>query len=86
MLFRSQKNGVWYLGAITNWDSREVTIDFSFLEKGKQFEAEIFSDGINADKAAVDYKKETRTVTSDSKIKYRLASGGGLAAIISVKK
>ncbi|MBS7233132.1 glycoside hydrolase family 97 protein [Flavobacterium psychroterrae] len=77
-----RKANIWYLGAITNWDSREITIDFSFLEKGKKFEAEIFSDGLNADKAAVDYKREIITIDSMTKLKYRLASGGGLAMII----
>ena len=77
-----RKANTWYLGAITNWGSREVTIDFSFLEKGKKYEAEIFSDGINADKAAADYKKEIITIDSTTKLKYHLASGGGLTAII----
>lgn len=77
-----KKADTWYLGAITNWDSREITIDFSFLEKGKKYEADIFSDGINADKAAVDYKREKIIVDSTTKLKYRLASGGGLAMII----
>lgn len=77
-----RKNAVWYLGSITNWDSREITIDFSFLEKGKKYEAEIFSDGLNADKAAVDYKREIISIDSTTKLKYRLASGGGLAMII----
>ncbi|MDW8852286.1 glycoside hydrolase family 97 protein [Flavobacterium sp. MMLR14_040] len=77
-----KKTNIWYFGAISNWDSREITIDFSFLEKGKKFEAEIFSDGLNADKAAVDYKKEIITVDSNTKLKYRLANGGGLAMII----
>lgn len=82
----ARKKGVtWYLGAITNWDSRETTIDFSFLEKGKKYEAEIFSDGLNADKAAQDYKREIMTVDAATKLKYRLASGGGLAMIITAK-
>lgn len=81
-----RKGNTWYLGAITNWDSRDVTIDFSFLEKGKKFQAEIFSDGLNADKAASDYKKEIITVDSTTKLKYRLASGGGLAMIIKQLK
>jgi len=77
-----RKTSTWYLGAITNWDSRDITIDFSFLEKGKKYEAEIFSDGLNADKAAVDYKREIIIVDSNSKLKYHLANGGGLAMII----
>jgi len=81
-----KKANTWYLGAITNWDSREITIYFSFLEKGKKFEAEIFSDGLNADKAAVDYKREIITVDSTTKLKYRLANGGGLAMIIQPQK
>lgn len=77
-----KKDTTWYLGAITNWDSRGITIDFSFLEKGKKYQAEIFSDGLNADKAAVDYKREIIMVDSTTKLKYILASGGGLAMII----
>ncbi|MEN2400506.1 glycoside hydrolase family 97 protein [Flavobacterium sp. MC2016-06] len=81
-----RKDATWYLGAITNWDSRDLTIDFSFLEKGKKYEAEIFSDGLNADKAAVDYKREIIAVDATTKLKYHLASGGGLATIIQPKK
>lgn len=77
-----RKGSTWYLGSITNWDSRDITIDFSFLEKGKKFQAEIFSDGLNADKAATDYKREIITIDSATKLMYRLASGGGLAMII----
>ncbi|HSD08515.1 glycoside hydrolase family 97 protein [Flavobacterium sp.] len=80
-----RKNTTWYLGTITNWDSREITVDFSFLEKGKTYEAEIFSDGLNAEKAANDYKREIITVDSTTKLKYKLASGGGLAMIILSK-
>ena len=77
-----RKANTWYLASITNWDSREITIDFSFLQKGKKFEAEIFSDGLNADKAANDYKREIITVDPSTKLTYRLASGGGLTMII----
>lgn len=80
-----KKENNWYLGAITNWNSRDITIDFSFLEKGKTFEADLFTDGLNAEKAAVDYKREKITVDSASKITFHLASGGGLSAIISPK-
>lgn len=48
---------------MTDWTPRDCTIDLSFLGEGS-YEAEIFSDGINADREATDYKKEVRTVTS----------------------
>lgn len=80
-----KKGTAWYLGAITNWNGRDITIDFSFLEKGKTFEADLFTDGLNAEKAAVDYKREKITVDSSTKMTFHLASGGGLSAIISLK-
>jgi len=80
-----KKENNWYLGGITNWNSRDITIDFSFLEKGKTFEADLFTDGLNAEKAAVDYKREKITVDSTTKMTFHLASGGGLSAIISAK-
>jgi alpha-glucosidase len=80
-----KKENNWYLGAITNWNGRDITIDFSFLEKGKTYEADLFTDGLNAEKAAVDYKREKITVDSTTKMTFHMASGGGLSAIISPK-
>lgn len=76
-----RKDNIWYIGAMTNWDKRDLEIDFSFLGKGK-YEAEIFKDGINADKDATDYKREIIKVSSVSKLAVHLESGGGFAAKI----
>jgi alpha-glucosidase len=78
-----RKGDTWYVGAMSNWDARELTLDFSFLGAGN-FEAEIFKDGINADRDATDYKKETIKITSATKLKVQLSNGGGWAA--SIKK
>lgn len=79
----ARKNGQeWYVGAMTDWDPRELTIDLSFLEEGKSYTADIFSDGVNADRNANDYKKTTQKVTRNDKLKIRLAPGGGWAARI----
>jgi alpha-glucosidase len=67
---------------MTNWNERDIEINFSFLEKGN-YEAEIFQDGINADRDATDYKKEIIKVTSKDKMKIHLAPGGGWAARIT---
>ncbi len=74
-----QKDGVWYIGAMTNWTARELTIDFGFLETGK-FTAEVFSDGINAHRDATDYKKEIIEISANDKITIKMAPGGGWAA------
>jgi alpha-glucosidase len=71
----------WYVGAITNWDERDLVIDLSFLGGGT-FEAEIFQDGINANREATDYKKVVRKVSSTDKLQVHLAKGGGWAARI----
>ena len=43
---------------------------------------EMFSDGINANRHASDYKKEALTVTSNDKLTIRFAKGGGWVARI----
>ena len=71
----------WYVGGMTDWTAREITLDFDFLDTGT-YAVTLFIDGINADKQAEDYKKEVFTVTSGSKKKIRMASGGGFAMTI----
>jgi alpha-glucosidase len=80
-----RKGDTWYIGAITNWNAREITLDFSFLGEG-QFEAEIFQDGINADREGTDYKRLTKAISEKDKIKIKLAPGGGWTAKIYPKK
>ncbi|HLP04176.1 MAG TPA: glycoside hydrolase family 97 protein [Paludibacter sp.] len=73
------KNNNWYVGALTNWDSRSMTIDLSFLPEG-QYKAEIFSDGVNADRDATDYKREEKILTNKDKLNIQLATAGGWTA------
>ncbi|WP_026473353.1 glycoside hydrolase family 97 protein [Alkaliflexus imshenetskii] len=82
----ARRNGAdWYVGAMTSWESREIEIDFSFLKDGR-YEAEIFRDGINADRNGNDYKRKVVEVTSDTRIKVYMAPGGGWAArLVPVK-
>jgi alpha-glucosidase len=75
---------VWYVGALGNWKERTLEIDLSFLGNGS-FMAETFRDGVNANRNAEDYKIERVDVNTMSKIKVKLASGGGWAAIIKRK-
>jgi alpha-glucosidase len=76
-----QKGDTWYVGAMSNWDPRELTLDFSFLGAGN-YEAVIFRDGVNADRDATDYVREVVSVTAQSKLKISLSNGGGWAARI----
>jgi len=74
----------WYVGAMTDWTARTLTADLSFLGTGT-FTAQIYQDGVNADRYAGDYKKVLRTVAAQDKIEIRLAPGGGWAARFSQK-
>lgn len=74
----------WYVGALTNWDERDITLDLSFLSEG-EWTLDIFQDGPNAQKAARDYVHTTATVPADRKITVHLAPGGGWAAKITSK-
>lgn len=76
-----RKGDTWYVGAITNWDARDITIDLSFLPEGN-YEAVIFKDGINADREGTDYKREVKKVSSSDQLDIHMAPGGGWAARI----
>ena len=74
----------WYVGALTNWDARELTLDLSFLGEG-DYQIELFRDGINADRAACDYKREVQSVPANRKLTVKMAPGGGYVARIAKK-
>jgi alpha-glucosidase len=71
-----RKGNDWYIGSLTNWDARTLTLDLSFLGEGT-FRGEVFRDGINADRAARDYKREIITIPADRKLPVSMAPGGG---------
>lgn len=71
-----QKGEDWYVGAMTNWDSRKLEVDLSFLGEGS-FEGEVFKDGVNANRAACDYKRELIEIPADRKLTIPMKSGGG---------
>jgi len=78
----ARKNGKdWYVGAMTDWTERELEVDFSFLPEGN-FSMEAYQDGVNADRMASDYKKVKMQVNKSTKLKIKLAPGGGWAARI----
>jgi alpha-glucosidase len=74
----------WYVGAMTDWSARELEIDFSFLPEGN-FQIESYQDGLNADRFGSDYKKVKSRVTRATRLKIRLAEGGGWAASLSIQ-
>jgi alpha-glucosidase len=74
-----RKGDTWYVGAMSNWDARELALDFSFLGDGV-YKAVVFKDGINADRDATDYKRELMKISSGDKLNIQLSQGGGWAS------
>lgn len=74
-----RKGEAWYVAAITSWNPCTMEIDTSFLGEGK-WRAEIFADGVNADRDATDYVRKSETFKAGEKIKINLAPGGGWIA------
>lgn len=79
---RKDKNSErWFLGAITDENTRQTEIKLDFLSPNKKYEATIYQDGSDADweKNPKSYVIKTIQVNSKSKIKLHLAKGGGTA-------
>jgi alpha-glucosidase len=76
-----RKDNTWFVGAMTNWEARDLTLDFSFLGEGN-YQAVVFKDGINADRDATDYKCETIKIKQGDKLTIHLAPAGGWVARI----
>ena len=72
----------WYVGAMTDWTARELEIDLSFLPAGS-FHLDAYQDGVNANRYGGDYKRVRTEVNKATRLKIRLAEGGGWAARIS---
>ena len=86
-LIVARRNGDnWYIGGMTDWSEREFEIDFSFLKKDQKYKIIIVQDGKNANKIATDFKRASTEITSNDKIKIKMAKGGGwVAQLIPVK-
>jgi len=74
----------WFVGSITNADSRELSLSLDFLDSNTKYKAKIFKDGENADWQTNPYPVdiEELDVTSDSVLKLNLATSGGTAIMI----
>ena len=70
------------MGGLTDWKERDVEVDLSFLGDG-EFNAEIFRDGINADRVGKDYKREVIRVSDNKKLNLHMAPGGGFVVRIT---
>jgi hypothetical protein len=77
---RRDRNGQdWYLGSITNEESRTFDVDLSFLAAKDGYTAEIYADGSNADWELNPYEMSIRKESVGTSYQFKLARGGGHA-------
>ena len=83
---KAKKTGEWFVGSVGGYNARVSEISFDFLDKGKKYEATVYSDTKETHYLTNPQKYEIRKikVTSKSKLKQYVAPGGGYA--ISIKE
>ena len=74
---REGKDGNWYVGGLTNWEARDIDLNFDFLPKDQTFEATLYADGVNAHRQAQDYQCRTFKADATTSRTIHLAPGGG---------
>jgi hypothetical protein len=71
----------WFVGGVSDEDSREIQVDFDFLPVGKSYQATLYKDGKQAHfrDNPLDIEIEELLIDKDSVLNIRLAAGGGFA-------
>jgi alpha-glucosidase len=69
----------WFVGAMTDWTPRELDVELAFLGGGR-WTMVAFADGAEAERAASSYRRTSDEVGKSSKLKVKLAPGGGWVA------
>ena len=77
-----KKGKNWWLGSMTDWTAREISIKLDFLPKGN-YVAVIYSDTEDADRFPNKLHKEKIMVTNNDILKCKMVSGGGQSIRIS---
>lgn len=82
IIMARQSGKCWFVGAITDWTARMVTIPLRFLPTG-EFMAEIWADAPDSNIYAEHLTKERRVVEAKDDLKIQLAPGGGCVVVMA---
>jgi alpha-glucosidase len=73
-----RKGDEWFLGAMTNWNARELEVPLTFLGNGK-YTAEIYADADDAAQYPKSVSIQKKAVDRASRLTIKMAPGGGFA-------
>lgn len=90
VIARKEKGtGHWFVGALTDENPRNITVDLSFLDTENDYQADIYRDADDAhyqtNPEAYEIEKG-RSVKATDKIELKLAPGGGAAVVLLPEK
>ena len=78
-----KKGNKWFVGGMTDWEERDLTLIFEFLDSG-EYTIKIWYDGVNANKHASDFIIKEININSKTILPLHLAKGGGFVGIIEL--
>ncbi len=74
-----RKGEEWFIGALTNNESRSIQTSLSFLPEGRNYIAEIYTDGDKTIKTRTHVKCLKFRVNNESVLQFQLKASGGAA-------
>lgn len=74
-----RKGEEWFVGSITNNEARTLPVSLDFLPEGKNYIAEIYTDGDKSVKTRTKVRVATYRVNSKTKLNFNLKPSGGTA-------
>lgn len=74
-----RKGAEWFVGSITNNEARTLPVSLDFLPEGKNYIAEIYTDGDKSVKTRTKVKVSTYRVNSKTQLNFNLKASGGVA-------
>ena len=76
----------WFIGAITDENSRTANVNLDFLDTGKQYAATVYADAKDADwdRNPMAYEIKSYLVNNKTALKLALANGGGAAVSLKI--
>lgn len=84
LVVAKRKGDIWFIGGMRGEGEKwkNLKINFDFLKPDKTYKIELFEDGINAPRQAMDYKYSIKKINAYNALDIKLSRNGGFAARI----
>jgi glucan 1,4-alpha-glucosidase len=85
---QEKQTGDWFLGSVTDENERAILINFDFLDANYDYDAIIYSDGVDAhwNDNPTSINIEKLSINRTMSKSFHLAPGGGLAISLKIRE